>query len=104
MNSLGSLQPWLQPYAEWITNAAAPYGARVTSTRRSYTEQYRLYRRWINGQSNFPAAPPGHSMHERGRAFDVDAPGHVLNWMGYYWQLIGGTWGARGGDPIHFEA
>jgi hypothetical protein len=43
-------------------------------------------------------------MHERRRAFDVAAPPWVLAEMGELWEWWGGTWGGRGGDPIHFEA
>lgn len=78
---------------------------RVTSTYRSYQQQARLYRRYLSGLSPFPAAPPGRSLHERGLAFDM-----VVNDQRYYrplgelWERMGGRWGGRFNDEIHFEA
>src|SRR5260370_9493673 len=43
---------------------------RFTSTLRTHAEQTRLYRRWLQGMSPLPAAPPGQSAHEYGLAFD----------------------------------
>jgi LAS superfamily LD-carboxypeptidase LdcB len=64
-----------------------------------------LYRRYVAGQSKYPAAPPGRSYHNYGRAFDVDdASPAQLAAMGQLWESWGGRWGGRFGDPIHFEA
>lgn len=94
-----SLQPWLRPYARALV-ARFPR-LQVTSVRRTYSEQLRL---WHNRHNNpYPVAPPGSSMHELGRAFDVVGPANVLAAAGRMWQSWGGTWGARR-DPIHFEA
>lgn len=76
--------------------------ARVSSGRRSRAEQARLYRRYLAGQSRFPAAPPGRSKHEVGRAIDIVARPEVLRRLGAIWQRAGFTWGGRS-DPIHFE-
>ena len=76
--------------------------ARVTSGRRSRAEQARLYRRYVAGQSRFPAAPPGRSQHEKGRAIDLVARPDVLRRLGRIWERAGFTWGGRR-DPIHFE-
>jgi len=100
--SLAGLQPWLQPYARYLV-ALAPM-VRVTSVRRSRSEQAYLYRRFLAGESQYPVAPPGQSLHEYGRAFDVKAPSELLNHLGHIWEQMGGRWGGRGGDPIHFEA
>jgi len=98
-----NLQYWLRPYAEQLL-ALFP-SRRVTSSYRSYSEQYMLYRRYLLGQSKYPAAPPGRSYHQVGRAFDVDdADRAQLVQMGLTWESWGGTWGGRYGDPIHFEA
>jgi hypothetical protein len=99
------LIPELQPYAQALIQAAGAIGyqPRVTSTRRSHSEQARLWRRWQQGGSPYPAAPPGTSAHEYGFAFDVvTAQMEDLADMGAYWQEIGGVWGGSR-DPIHFE-
>ena len=77
-------------------------GASITSVRRSRTQQGMLYRRYLAGRSKYPAAPPGHSMHEVGRAFDLKATDQELARLGSIWIAAGGTWSAR--DNIHFEA
>lgn len=94
------LQPWLSPWADELM-ALYPQ-ARVTSTFRTYTQQAMLYRRYLAGQSRFPAAPPGRSKHQYGRAFDALAPADVLRRMGEQWRAWGGRWFES--DPIHFEA
>jgi hypothetical protein len=96
------LQPWLSPWADQLV-AMYP-AAQVTSTYRTYTQQAMLYRRYLAGQSIYPAAPPGRSLHQYGRAFDLVAPAAILQQLGRIWESWGGTWGGRGNDPIHFEA
>ena len=90
-------------------NALLTYARRlgpvtVTSTLRDYATQARLYREFLAGHSKYPAAPPGTSYHEWGRAFDLSAPDWILNELGRVWESWGGTWGARFGDKIHFQA
>lgn len=95
----------LQPYATYLVNVAGVAGLspRVTSTRRGRTEQARLYRRWQQGLSPYPAAPPGTSAHEFGYAFDmVVQPMENLADLGQFWQSLGGVWGSTA-DPVHFE-
>src|SRR5262245_59105631 len=106
MASLIGLQPWLRPWAGQLLDYARRRGFPVvlTSVLRSRVSQARLYRDYISGKSTYPAAPPGHSMHELGRAFDVAADQRVLAELGKVWQQWGGTWGQKFGDPIHFEA
>lgn len=77
--------------------------ARVSSVRRSRTEQARLRRRFLAGQSKYPAAPPGQSKHEQGLAFDIVASAALLKRAGAIWESWGGRWGGRFHDPIHFE-
>jgi hypothetical protein len=77
---------------------------QVTSTRRTSAEQSALYAAFLAGASKYPAAPPGQSYHEYGRAFDLYAEPWVLEELGRVWESVGGTWGGRGSDPIHFEA
>lgn len=99
------LIPELQPYATALVQAAGASGLqpRVTSTLRTHSAQSRLYRRWQQGLSPFPAAPPGTSAHEYGYAFDmVTSPMETLADVGAYWQELGGIWGGER-DPVHFE-
>ncbi len=103
MERFSSLIPELQPYARELVRAAGAAGLqpRVTSTRRTYSEQARLYRRHLAGLSPYPAAPPGHSAHEYGWAFDMVCNDLVS--AGTYWQSLGGVWGGPIGDDVHFE-
>lgn len=103
-HSLSSLQPWLQPYAQWLVSVAPLLGARsvrVTSVVRSRGRQRQLYNRFLAGRAQFPAAPPGRSMHEYALAWDmVTEPFSVLPSLGHYWNLVGGRW--HKSDEIHF--
>jgi len=104
--SLKLLIPELYPWASALVDAAAEagYNPRVTSTLRTRAEQTRLYRRFLAGQSPLPAAPPGSSAHEYGWAFDVVVePYEGLADLGDYWESLGGVWGGRFNDPVHFE-
>ena len=102
---LTELEPWLYPWAAYLVRFASAYGAHVTSVRRSAAEQTQLYRDYLLGYSPYPAAPPGESMHEFGRAFDLAASAKLLAYLGATWERWGGRWGGRDGtDPIHFEA
>lgn len=94
----------LQGPAADLLQAAGEAGLqpRVTSTRRSQAAQTKLYRRWLSGLSNLPAAPPGTSAHEYGFAFDmVVTPWEALSDVGYTWQSWGGIWTEK--DPVHFQ-
>jgi len=100
------------PFAEYLLLLMRQRdpSTRVTSVKRSVTEQARLYRRYKAGVSRFPAAPPGKSKHEgtpgRGGysiAFDIMAQDATLKWAGKLWESWGGRWGGRFNDPIHFE-
>lgn len=102
MSSLKQLQPWLRPWAEQLL--AASNGARVTSVYRRPALQRRLYRDFLRGRARYPVAPPGLSRHEHRRAFDLAAPPAELLRLGLLWESMGGRWGGRFGDPIHFEA
>lgn len=104
-SSIAGLVPELRPYAEYLLAAmrAVDPSTRLTSVRRSRTEQSRLYRRYLAGLSLFPAAPPGSSKHEQGLAFDIVARDSTLRAAGALWESWGGRWGGRFNDPIHFE-
>lgn len=110
MSWYNGLQPQLRPAAAWLFNYGQQLdrSLRVTSVLRSYSEQARLYRRYLAGQSLFPAAPPGTSDHEIGQAFDMvgSADPHsdpVLRELGRIWKSWGGRWGGDYRDPIHFS-
>ena len=101
--------PELEPYADYLYTLAMQAGYRptVTSVVRSRQKQAVLYQRYLRGQSSLPAAPPGSSYHEVGRAFDmvVAAGKHSAQQaaVGRLWQSWGGTWGGAR-DPVHFQA
>jgi hypothetical protein len=77
---------------------------RLTSTYRSLAEQRTLYDRYRRGQSPWPAVPPGRSTHHTGLAFDLVArTAQTQTELGRYWESIGGVWGGRFGDDVHFE-
>lgn len=103
--ALQQLIPALRPYANRLLAEAARRGFRVqlTSVRRTTGVQTKLYRDYLAGRSKYPAAPPGHSMHELGRAFDITGTAAQLRSLGSLWESWGGTWGGRFNDPIHFE-
>ena len=67
---VNGLHPQLAPYFEQLYAIATSVdpAARITSAKRSNAEQWRLYRRWLAGQSKYPVAVPGTSYHEHGRA------------------------------------
>jgi hypothetical protein len=98
------LDPELADAARALVDAAGRAGLqpRVTSTVRSYSEQRRLYNRFLAGQAGFPVAPPGYSAHEYGEAFDmVVSPMEALADVGYTWRDWGGGWNPA--DAVHFE-
>lgn len=106
MSALDGLDPAVRSAAKWLVKVAAANGLRpvVTSARRSRATQVRLYKAYLEGRSRFPAAPPGTSKHERGLAFDISvSPPSMLTALGELWESIGGRWGGRFRDPIHFE-
>lgn len=97
------MQPWLAPYAGYLIDVAQYNGLkpRITSVYRSRARQTQLYERYLQGKSKYPAAPPGRSYHEYGRAVDLSAEN--LAGLGALWQRMGGSWGGSR-DPIHFQA
>lgn len=105
MNSTRGLEPWMKGPVEYLILVAAHNGLapRLTSTYRSAAQQARLYAAYRSGRAQFPAAPPGQSYHEYGRAVDI-----VVNqsWgyraLGELWKRMGGGWWAS--DRIHFQA
>jgi hypothetical protein len=95
-NGLNEFQAWLGSQRVLST---------VTSTVRSSRDQDFLWRRYKAGKSGgLPAAPPGHSAHEYGWAFDlIVEPFNLQSAVGRAWEsLWGGKWGGHK-DPVHFE-
>lgn len=104
MAILDDVIPELRDAGNELVRAAAAAGLspRVTSGRRTRAQQERLYRRYLAGQSRFPAAPPGTSAHEYGYAFDLLVyPESALADVGATWISWGGVW--HPSDPIHME-
>jgi hypothetical protein len=108
--SLRSLQYAAQPFAWslWVYARALSPDFRITSVRRSFQEQARLYADFRAGRSALPAAPPGHSMHQYGLAWDMakvgwrpGQPDSDLAELGSLWTDAGGIW--HPSDPVHFE-
>jgi D-alanyl-D-alanine carboxypeptidase len=94
----------LQPFAQALVDLGARAGVQpsITSTRRSRTQQERLYRAYLRGESHYPVAPPGTSAHEFGYAFDMVASStEDLHDLGTVWRQWGGVWSPA--DEVHFE-
>ncbi len=82
--------------------AAAGLMPRITSTRRTSSQQRRLYSRYLAGEAGYPVVPAGYSAHEYGEAYDmVVTPMAALADVGYTWQQWGGGWNPA--DAVHFE-
>lgn len=103
-----SIEGLAPDFAERFQQAAAEYkqvtgqAVRVTSAFRTYEKQAELYADWINGRSRFPAAPPGGSAHESGRAVDIDeATAAAMERMGIL-SKYGLSRPVRN-DPIHIQ-
>lgn len=93
------LEPWLQPYAQYLYSQAR--GVSITSVRRSRRKQEDLYRRYLAGRHKYPVAPPGYSMHEYGLAWDMwSQDDRELERLGQIWLQMGGCWSPR--DNVHF--
>lgn len=98
MSWTDGLAPWLRPYAAELVRRHP--GVTITSTYRSWSDQWRLY---ANRHNNpYPVAPPGRSYHQYGRAWDMTGPRELLLAAGRTWRSWGGTWGES--DVVHFQA
>jgi len=107
MSVFRGLVPGMQPYARGLYQVAEQYGLRprVSSVFRDNREQSALYQTYLRGESRYPAAAPGRSLHNYGHAFDLisDVPG-AQEWLGAVWESWGGRWGGRFNDDIHFDS
>lgn len=99
-----------RPMAEALLKLARKFGPyHITSSCRSMAEQTRLYQAYLQGQNEFPVAPPGKSAHQRGLAIDI-ARDDMDPYQDLFLQLLGSQWAAASpqlvwdkSDPIHFE-
>src|SRR5262245_30597335 len=110
MATLAGLDPALRPWAEWLVDTARSLGLNpvVTSVRRSYASQRRLYdlrQRTLAGTLRpgerpqlYPVAPPGTSDHEIGWARDMVSDDNPQ--LGKLWRSVGGAWTPS--DSVHF--
>jgi LAS superfamily LD-carboxypeptidase LdcB len=106
VTELSALDGRFRPYAERFILMLRynGYQVQVTSTRRTRSQQRKLYREYVAGRRTLPAAPPGHSLHEAGLAFDaVISPSAGQSLAGSAWERLGGKWGGKS-DPVHFQA
>lgn len=96
-------------YRRYLTLRAhlVSYGFPVslTSTLRSRALQLQLFNAWRAGRTRYPAAPPGRSLHEAGRAFDISSTPDGLAVAGELAPYLGLRWGGKFSvpDPVHFE-
>lgn len=106
MAAIDAMDPDLRQGMQELLQLCASNGlqARITSTVRTRKQQKYLWDRYSNGNSALPAAPPGHSAHEYGWAFDmVVSPGEYQQTVGGWWVTYwGGDYGGEK-DPVHFE-
>lgn len=110
MADLRQLHPQLVPWAKYLYAVGKYYDPLlvVTSGFRSSSKQEKLYAKWLSGESQIPAAPPGRSLHGHGLAFDLARIGKdpfgdpLLNWLGAVWTHWGGQYGGER-DPVHFQ-
>ena len=99
--SLDELIWWARPSAEYCVEWAESQGVRVTvtSVKRTRARQAALYRRYLQGKSQFPAAPPGESAHEWGMAWDSVVDEHLISWWKQVRRILG--WRVPDSDWIH---
>lgn len=99
--SYSGLHPQLRNLVRNLPRVAAYHGIRyrITSAYRSPQKQAALYRAYLAGQTPYPVAPPGTSLHERGVAIDIvsDNPQKLAALL----TSAGLLWGGMA-DPVHF--
>lgn len=100
---LAGLHPAVRARAQLALDYAKQQGVpvTVTSTFRSVNQQRKLYTDYLNGQSRFPANPPGASAHNYGLAWDSVVADQFIDW----WTRVREAFGFRvpANDWIHAE-
>jgi len=101
LSTLAGLHPQVRERADLAVAIADYYRVPVTVTsgRRSFADQSRLYKRFLAGQSRFPAAPPGRSAHEHGLAWDSVVEPRYLDFWDAVRQYVG--FETRRTDEVH---
>lgn len=95
-----------QAFVAWLRASGWP--VVVTSAVRSAAQQAALK---AKNPSGLPVASPTTSRHVLRRAFDLgfqgyrwqEIPADYWRQMGEVWEYLGGRWGGRFGDPVHFD-
>ena len=75
---------------------------RINSAMRSFEKQQELYDAYISGKSKFPAAKPGTSLHESGRAIDIEQGKNDA--VAIASLIKQGLSQPIKNDPVHFQA
>lgn len=103
MQDFGQLEPALRARAEGAVALARRYGLNVTvtSVRRNWAEQQKLYDRFRSGLSKYPANPPGLSPHQYGVAWDSWVPPEQLELWNRIRAYFG--WQLYPNDTVHAE-
>lgn len=105
-SSLRELDPRVRPYAEAFVQYLRDVGlgVEITSVHRTTEEQANMHASRQGCTDCLPSAPPGHSLHERRLAWDmVIVPRSLQTRVGHAWERLGGRWGGRFRDPVHFD-
>lgn len=103
--TLRTLSPDVRPIAQAFVRALTRAGVSVTvtSARRDPDQQRALYEKCQRTKCPYPVAPPGHSTHALGWAFDLHLDPPVYTEAGELWESLGFTWGGRFADRVHFD-
>lgn len=79
----------------------------VSSSYRSCEQQWKLYKQGRSSAGNVITWAPGcMSWHTHGRAVDLNLGNVSADYyrvLGEYWESMGGKWGGRFRDDVHFE-
>lgn len=103
MLNFSGLENALRARADQTMALARQYGLNptITSVRRNWAEQQKLYDRWNAGLSRWPANPPGLSPHQYGVAWDSSVPAHQQDLWNRIRAAMG--WKLYAHDIVHAE-
>ena len=94
-----AMVPYLQRL--WDTARSLGIPVNLVSGYRSAREQAALRGRWEAGDPSVVSPPAQYSYHQLGLAVDIES--NQLSRLGQIWEQLGGRWGGRFGDPVHFD-